>query len=48
MYFLVLNQSQNVSGIIMPIIRRTRTRLVKTACEDALVLLTYSMDQSPS
>jgi hypothetical protein len=29
------NQSQHVSGIIMPIIRRTRTRLVKTSCEDA-------------
>jgi hypothetical protein len=33
--FLELNESQHVSGIIMPIIRRTRTRLVKTSCEDA-------------
>jgi hypothetical protein len=33
--FLELNQSQSVWGIIMPIIRRTRTRLVKTSCEDA-------------
>jgi hypothetical protein len=31
--FLELNQSQHVSGIIMP--RRTRTRLVITSCEDA-------------
>jgi hypothetical protein len=29
------DQSQHVSGIIMPIIRRTRTRLVKTSCEEA-------------
>jgi hypothetical protein len=34
--FLELNQSQHVSGIIMPIIRRTRTRLVKTAVEQQL------------
>jgi hypothetical protein len=33
--FLELNQSQHVSGIIMPIIRRTRTRLVNTSWEDA-------------
>jgi hypothetical protein len=33
--FPELNQSQHVLGIIMPIIRRTRTRLVKTSCEDA-------------
>jgi hypothetical protein len=33
--FLELNQSEHVSGIIMPIIRRTKTRLVKTSCEDA-------------
>jgi hypothetical protein len=33
--FLELSQSQHVSGIIMPIIRRTRTRLVKTSREDA-------------
>jgi hypothetical protein len=33
--FLELNQSQHVSGTIMPIIRRTKTRLVKTSCEDA-------------
>jgi hypothetical protein len=32
--FLELNQSKHVSGIIMPIIRRTRTRLVKTSCGD--------------
>jgi hypothetical protein len=31
--FLELNQSQRVSGIIMPIIRRTRKRLVKTALQ---------------
>jgi hypothetical protein len=33
--FLELNQSQHVLGIIMHIIRRTRTRLVKTSYEDA-------------
>jgi hypothetical protein len=33
--FLELNQAQHVSGVIMPIIRRTRTRLVKTSREDA-------------
>jgi hypothetical protein len=28
-------KSRHVSGTIMPIIKRTRTRLVKTSCEDA-------------
>jgi hypothetical protein len=34
MFISLLIHSQHVSGIIMPIIRRTTTKLFKTACGD--------------
>jgi hypothetical protein len=46
--FLELYQSQHVSSIIMHIIRRTRTRLVKTSCEDTTAPHNHSQHNQAS